>query len=104
MEKERQYPINGIVEPYFLEYLVSTFEHWNRLRAEKVALGTREIAKFENVVMGAKMNSRFGFEAVIRRGILDKDNEEHYILLIYRNREKMEAKEPLYSFDTKIYR
>ena len=104
MEKGEMCPIKGRIEQNFLEYLVITFNRWQDLADEKVTLGTREIAKFENVVMGAKLNSCFGFETVIRREISDKDNNDHYTLLIYKNQEMKEAKEPLFIFDTRIHK
>ncbi|MDE6435681.1 MAG: hypothetical protein K2L07_15815 [Lachnospiraceae bacterium] len=95
--------IHDVLEPDFLEYLVQTFDRWQKLNDEKVTLGTREIAKFQDVLMGAKLNARYGFEAVHHRGISDEDSKEHYTLLIYKNREAMESEKPLYSFDTIIY-
>ena len=38
-------PINGVVEPDFLEYLKETFRKWQQYHEEGVALGSREIAK-----------------------------------------------------------
>lgn len=104
MGKATLTPTNGVIEPDFLEYLARTFDRWGKLPTEKVTLGTREIAKFEDVLMGAKLNARFGFEAATHRGISDNDGMEHYTLLIYKNREAQEAGETLYSFDTIIYR
>lgn len=104
MGKATWIPTNGVIEPDFLEYLTRTFDRWQKLNAEKVTLGTREIAKFQDILMGAKLNARYGFEAVPHRGISDEDGKEHYTLLIYKNRETMEARKQLYSFDTEIYR
>ena len=60
-------PLNGIVEPDFLEYLDKTFKRWQQLAAQGVTLGSREIAKLTDTVYGAKLNARYGFEAVARR-------------------------------------
>lgn len=97
-------PTNGVVEPDFLEYLVRTFDRWQKLYTEKITLGTREIAKFQNVILGARLNARFGFEAVSNQSISDADGKEHYTLMLYKNREAIGNEEPLYSFDTEIYR
>ena len=97
-------PTNGVIEPDFLEYLARTFDRWGKLPTEKVTLGTREIAKFEDVLMGAKLNARYGFEAAKHREISEEDGLEHYTLQIYESREAQEVGEPLYSFDTIIYR
>lgn len=104
MEKERWKPENRVVEPDFLEYLVRTFDRWQKLSMEGVTLGTREIAKFQNILMGAKLNSRFGFDATIKREILEEDGLEHYILRIYRNRKAVKKGMPLYTFDTVIFK
>lgn len=61
-------PLNGIVEPDFLEYLDKTFKRWQQLAAQGVTLGSREIAKLTDTVYGAKLNARYGFEAVTRPG------------------------------------
>ncbi len=103
MEKERWKPENGIVEPDFLEYLVRTFDRWQKLSMEGVTLGTREIAKFQNILMGAKLNSRFGFDATVKRKI-GEDGLEHYTLRIYKNRKAVKKGEHLYTFDTVIFR
>ena len=60
-------PINGVVEPDFLEYLKETFRKWQQYHEEGVTLGSREIAKLSNVVEGARINSRFGFEKFANR-------------------------------------
>lgn len=104
MEKVALTPTNGVIEPDFLEYLARTFDRWRKLPTEKVTLGTREISKFQDVLMGAKLNARFGFETVTHRGISDEDGKEYYTLLIYKNREEKETGDVLYSFDTEIYK
>ena len=38
-------PINGVVEPDFLEYLEKQFKRWQQLAENGVALGSREVAK-----------------------------------------------------------
>ena len=43
-------PLNGIVEPDFLEYLDKTFKRWQQLAAQGVTLGSREIAKLTDTV------------------------------------------------------
>lgn len=96
-------PTNGVIEPDFLEYLARTFDRWGKLPTEKVTLGTREISKFQDVLMGAKLNARFGFETATHRGISDEDGKEHYTLLIYKNQKEKEAGNVLYSFDTEIF-
>ena len=53
-------PINGVVEPDFLEYLKETFRKWQQYHKEGVTLGSREIAKLSNMVAGARLNSRLG--------------------------------------------
>lgn len=98
------HPINGVVEPDFLEYLKETFRKWQQYHKEGVALGSREIAKLSNVVEGARINSRFGFEKFANR-FTDEEGQEWFSLLIYKNREEMEIDaEPLYLFATKIHR
>ena len=97
-------PLNGIVEPDFLEYLDKTFKRWQQLAAQGVTLGSREIAKLSNVVEGARINSRFGFEKFANR-FTDEEGEEWFSLMIYKNREEMEIDaEPLYCFASRIYR
>lgn len=102
MEKN-MIPTNGIVEPDFLEYLTKTFKHWQQLHTEGVTLGGREIAKLTATVQGAKLNARFGFEAVTNRGT-DDEGQERFTLMIYKNREAEEAGKPLYHFSTQIHR
>jgi hypothetical protein len=97
-------PINGVVEPDFLEYLKETFKKWQQYHSEGVALGGREIAKLSNMVDGARMNSRFGFEKFTHH-FTDKEGQEWFSLMIYKNREEMEIDaEPLFYFTTKINR
>lgn len=103
MAKVELMPTNGVIEPDFLEYLARTFDRWGKLPTEKVTLGTREISKFQDVLMGAKLNARFGFETATHRGISDEDGKEHYTLLIYKNQKEKEAGNVLYSFDTEIF-
>lgn len=104
MAKVELMPTNGVIEPDFLEYLARTFDRWRKLPTEKVTLGTREISKFQDILMGAKLNARFGFEVATHRGVSDEDGKEHYTVMIYKNREEKEAGNTLYSFDTEIYR
>ena len=97
-------PINGVVEPDFLEYLKETFRKWQQYHEEGVALGNREIAKLSNVVAGARLNSRFGFEKLARR-FTDEEGEEWFCLMIYKNREELEIDaDPLYCFASRIHR
>ena len=97
-------PINGVVEPDFLEYLKETFKKWQQYHSEGVELGGREIAKLSNMVDGARMNSRFGFEKFTHY-FTDKEGQELFSLMIYKNREEMEIDaEPLFHFTTKIHR
>ena len=96
-------PINGVVEPDFLEYLKETFQRWQQNFEEGVTTGTREIAKMQERVMGAKLNSRYGFEVVVHRDN-DEDGQERFSLLIYKNREAVETEKPLYVFSVAIYR
>lgn len=104
MENVKDYqPINGVVEPDFLEYLKKTFQGYQQYFEEGVTLGTREIAKLQERVMGAKLNSRFGFEVVAHRG-LDDEDQDRFTLMIYKNREAVENDPPLYHFTTPIYR
>ncbi|MBQ6994987.1 MAG: hypothetical protein IJN64_10945 [Lachnospiraceae bacterium] len=100
--KEYQ-PINGVVEPDFLEYLKKTFQKWQQNFEERVTTGTREIAKLQERVMGAKLNSRYGFEAIARRD-LDDEGQDCFTLMIYKNREAVVSEPPLYHFTVKIYR
>lgn len=102
MEKNMT-PTNGIVEPDFLEYLKKTFKKWQQLHDEGVTLGGREIAKLTATVQGAKLNARFGFEAITHRG-LDDEGQDRFTLMIYKNREAVETEKPLYHFTTPIYR
>lgn len=102
MESTKAYtPINGIVEPDFLEYLTKTFKRWKSLYENQVAVGTREISKFMATIQGARLNSRFGFEAVTHQGT-DKEGENSFTLMIYKNREAVETGEPLFSFSVPI--
>lgn len=48
-------PLNGIVEPDFLEYLDKTFKRWQQLAAQGVTLGSREIAKLTDTVYGRNL-------------------------------------------------
>ncbi len=67
-------------------------------------MGSREIAKLSNVVDGARINSRFGFEKFANR-FTDEEGQEWFSLMIYKNREEMEIDvEPLFHFATKIQR
>lgn len=61
-------PLNGIMEPDFLEYLDKTFKRWQQLADQGVTLGSREIAKLTDTVYGARLNARYGFEAITHRG------------------------------------
>lgn len=96
-------PINGVVEPDFLEYLEKQFKRWKQLAENGVALGSREVAKLTDTIYGARLNARFGFEAVMHRGP-DEEGQEHFTVLIYKNRDAAATEKPLYSFDTPIYR
>ena len=60
-------PLNGIVEPDFLEYLDKTFKRWQQLAAQGVTLGSSEIAKLTNTVYGAKMCIRDSISYFRRR-------------------------------------
>lgn len=101
---ENYAPVSGMVEPGFLEYLKETFRKWQHYHREGVALGNREIGRMSNVVAGAKLNSRLGFENFICRST-DDDGQEWLSLLLYKDREEMEIDaEPLYFFTTKIHR
>lgn len=102
MEKSMT-PLNGIVEPDFLEYLDKTFKRWQQLAAQGVTLGSREIAKLTDTVYGAKLNARYGFEAVARREP-DEEGQDRFTLMIYKNREAVENDPPLYHFTTPIHR
>lgn len=104
MEKINSQPINGVIEPDFLQYLTKTFKDWNKLHEDKTTLGTREISKMQWILYGAKCNARFGFEVIAKRHTAEGENEEHFTVLIYKNKEEMESGEPLYCFDTPIYR
>ena len=86
-------PLNGIVEPDFLEYLDKTFKRWQQLAAQGVTLGSREIAKLTDTVYGAKLNARYGFEAVARREP-DEEGQDRFTLMIYKNREAVENDPP----------
>lgn len=97
-------PINGVVEPDFFEYLKETFKKWQKYYIEGITLGSREIAKMLNMVDGARLNSRFGFEKFSQR-FMDEEGQEWFSIMIYKNREDAEIDvEPLYSFATKIHR
>lgn len=96
-------PLNGIVEPDFLEYLDKTFKRWQQLADQGVTLGRREIAKLTDTVYGAKLNARYGFEAVARREP-DEEGQDRFTLMIYKNREAVENDPPLYHFTTPIHR
>lgn len=96
------HPINGVVEPDFLEYLKETFRKWQQYHREGVTLGSREIAILSNVVAGAKLNARFGFEQFAQR-FTDDDGQKWFVLNIYKNREELQIDaEPLYCFASKI--
>ncbi len=104
MGKTALTPINGVIEPDFLEYLARTFDRWQKLPAQEVTLGTREIAKFEDVLLGAKLNSRYGFEIKTTREVSDEDGMEHYTVLIHKKQGTEKEEKPLFTFDTPIYR
>ena len=102
MENMKQYARSiGIVEPDFLEYLKKTFKRWEELHEKGVSVGSREISKFSATVQGAKLNARLGFETASQRWT-DKEGQEHFTFMIYKNREAMEIENPLYHFETKI--
>lgn len=101
---EQYQPTKGIVEKELLEYLKKTFNKWEKYFDKKVTLGTREISKMQERLMGAKLNARYGFEAIIHRGMDDEEKQDRLTLMIYKNKEAMETEEPLYFFTTKIYR
>ena len=104
MENVKDYqPINGVVEPDFLEYLKKTFQGWQQYFKEGVTLGSREIAKLTDTTYGAKLNARYGFEAVTRREP-DEEGQDRFTLMIYKNREAVENDQPLYHFTTPIHR
>lgn len=96
-------PLNGIVEPDFLEYLDKTFKRWQQLADQGVTLGSREIAKLTDTIYGARLNARYGFEVITNRGP-DEEGQEHFTVMFYRNREVAETEKPLYTFSTPIYR
>lgn len=100
---EQYQPTKGIVEKELLEHIKKTFKRWEEYYETKTTLGTREIAKLQDRLIGAKLNARYGFEAVMQR---NRDNEEgeYLTLVIYRSKETVETEEPLYFFTTKIYR
>lgn len=101
-EKKIHIPINGVVEPDFLDYLNKKFKRWNNLYEQGNILGTREIVNFEATVQGAKLNAHFGFEPVSHRG-RDAEGQECFTFSIYRNREAVKTGKPAYHFVTKIY-
>lgn len=103
MENKMQ-AINGIIEPDFLQYLTQTFKDWKKLYEEKTALGTREIAKLQWIVYGAKCNAHIGFEVHSIRSFKEETGQEHFSLWIFKNKEEMEAGKPLYTFDAPIYK
>lgn len=103
MEKINNQPINGVIEPDFLQYLTKTFKDWNKLHEDKTTLGTREISKMQWILYGAKRNARYGFEAVAKRHRVEEEDQEHFTLMIYKNKEELKNGEPLYYFDTPIY-
>ena len=102
MEK-KNVPINGVIEPDFLKYLEDTFSRWHKLWEDGVTLGTREISKFENVLMGAKLNAHTGFMPSMHRGSNEETEQNHYTVLIYKNQKAMETEPPLFTFDTPIF-
>lgn len=101
---EEYQPTKGIVEKELLEYLKKTFKKWEKYFNEKVTLGTREISKLHERLIGAKLNARYDFEAIMQRNMDDEEKEEYLTLMIYKNKEAVETEEPLYFFTTKIYR
>lgn len=101
-EKKTHTPINGVVEPDFLEYLNKKFQQWNDFYEQGISLGSREIANFATTVQGARLNAHFGFEPVSYRG-LDAEGQECFTLSIYYNREAVKTGKPVYHFSTKIY-
>lgn len=66
-----------------MEYLDKTFKRWQQLAAQGVTLGSREIAKLTDTVYGAKLNARYGFEAVARREP-DEEGQDRFTLMIYK--------------------
>lgn len=101
MGVNKNMPINGIIEPDFLDHLTKTFKRWNELFENGVSVGSREIAKFSATMQGAKMNARFGFEWAMPRKT-DEEGQERINLYIYKNRETMEKGMPLYYFTAKV--
>ena len=59
--------------------------------------------KLTDTVYGAKLNARYGFEAVARREP-DEEGQDRFTLMIYKNREAVENDPPLYHFTTPIHR
>ena len=70
-----QAPINGIIEPDYLQYLKETFKRWQQLKEEEITLGTREIAKLTQTLEGAKLNCRYGFSYEIQRSAPEDDTQ-----------------------------
>lgn len=101
--KKVQTPINGVVEPDFLKYLEDTFSRWNQLFTEGVSLGTREVAKFEAVMQGARLNAHAGFTPVAHRHFPDNADQEHFTVEIYQNTKAIAEETPLFVFDTPIH-
>lgn len=98
--KKNNCPINGVIEPDFLEYLEKKFKQWQRYHSEGISIGSREIAALENTVKGAKMNAHLGFEYMI-----ELDTKREYIRLeIFGNKEKKAAGEPIYTFEARMCR
>lgn len=52
-------PINGVVEPDFLEYLEKQFKRWQQLAENGVALGSREVAKLTDTYLRGKIKRPF---------------------------------------------
>lgn len=100
---EQYQPTKGIVEKELLEHIKKTFKRWEEYYETKITLGTREIAKLQDRLIGAKLNARYGFEAVMQRNRDNEEKGEYLTLVIYRSKEAVETEEPLYFFTTKIY-
>lgn len=98
--KKNKYPINGVIEPDFLEYLQKKFRQWQQYYSRGISVGSREIAALENTIKGAKMNAHIGFEYMF-----DYETQQEYISLeFYENKEKKAAGIPIYTFGSKICR
>lgn len=103
MTKHKKSEVKDLIQPKFLEYVCETFERWQKLFEEGITLGSREIARFENVIKGAKLNSKGDFEYMTFRNRDDSEGKSKYALWIFESKEAVEKGIVAYDFEVQIF-